>query len=242
MRKITVSVFALTASLMLAPSASAQMKWTDKGVVAVNVGNQSGSHSLTTDTVFNLYDEDGRLTSSQEAGGGPFFDISAGYKVWENLLVSIGYSHVSSKADAAIAASVPDPLRFDNQRPVTATLSDAQNKEDAIHLSGVWMVPVTDKIDVGVSAGPTIFMVKQDVPSTITVTEPAPTVASISVDEAKKTTVGFNAGVDVTYLLTKKLGAGAMARYTWGSAKLAGASDSLTVGGFQLGVGLRVRF
>jgi hypothetical protein len=57
-----------------------------------------------------------------------------------------------------------------------------------------------------------------------------------------KTTGGINFGVDVTYLLTKKAGIGAIARYTWGSVDLEGAKDSLTVGGFQIGVGARYRF
>jgi hypothetical protein len=62
------------------------------------------------------------------------------------------------------------------------------------------------------------------------------------VDDAKKTTVGINLGVDVTYLVTKRFGVGGLARYTWGSADLDGAADKLTVGGFQIGGGLRVRF
>jgi len=51
-----------------------------------------------------------------------------------------------------------------------------------------------------------------------------------------------NFGVDVTYLLKKNYGVGAILRYTWGSVDLDGASDSLTVGGFQLGFGGRYRF
>ena len=42
-------------------------------------------------------------------------------------------------------------------------------------------MPVTDKIDVGFSFGPTIFMVGQDVATAITVTEPTPTLASTTI-------------------------------------------------------------
>ena len=48
MRKITVSVFALVASVMVPASAVAQMTWTDKGYVSVSGGAQAGSHTLTT--------------------------------------------------------------------------------------------------------------------------------------------------------------------------------------------------
>jgi hypothetical protein len=242
MRTITVSVFALVASVMVPASASAQMTWTDKGYASVNIGGQAGSHTLTTTPAFRIYDEDGSLTTSQKAGGGGFFDLSGGYKVWHNLLVAVGVSHSGSKNDATITAQVPDPLEFDRLRSVNATLSGAKHSENAVHFSAVWMVPVTDKIDVGVSAGPSVFMVKQDLATGLTVTEPGPTVSSVLSTKAKKTAAGINLGVDVTYLVTKKIGAGVLARYAGGSVKLPDASKSLGVGGFQFGVGLRYRF
>jgi hypothetical protein len=79
-------------------------------------------------------------------------------------------------------------------------------------------------------------------PDTLTFTEPGPTVTGLSKKDVNKTTAGINFGVDVTYLLTKKAGIGGMFRYTWGSVDLDGASDSLTVGGLQIGVGARYRF
>ena len=71
---------------------------------------------------------------------------------------------------------------------------------------GVWMVPVTDKVDVGISFGPTIFLVKQELPDTIQFTEPGPTVTGMTTKDISKTQAGVNFGVDVTYLLTKKIG------------------------------------
>ncbi len=44
-------------------------------------------------------------------------------------------------------------------------------------------------------------------------------------------------------MLNPRFGVGGIARYTWGSADLDETSDdSLTLGGFQIGAGLRVRF
>jgi hypothetical protein len=226
----------------VAPSAHAQMTWTDTGFVNVTGGFQGGSHTLTTATLFELYDEDGNLNSTQKVKGGGFFDITGGYKVWKNLAAGVGFSHSGSKADATISAAVPDPLVFGQLRNVTASASGLKHSENVVHLMGIWMVPVTDKIDVGVSAGPSIFSVKQELPGAVTVAEPGPTVSSVAVSDEKKTTVGINLGVDVTYLVTKRFGVGGLARYTWGSADLDGAADKLTVGGFQIGGGLRVRF
>ena len=85
-------------------------------------------------------------------------------------------------------------------------------------------------------------MVKQDLPETLSVSEPGPTVSSLTTKSVDKTAAGVNLGVDVTYLLTKRYGVGAMARYTVGSVDLDGATKSLSVGGFQIGVGARLRF
>jgi hypothetical protein len=218
------------------------MKWTDKGFVNVSVGGQAGSHTVETSSSFDLYDEQAHVTTTQKVKGGALFDINAGYKVWRNLAFAVGYSRTSSKADAAVSASIPDPRLFDSPRSITASAADLKHTEQAINLMGVWMVPVTDKIDVGASFGPTIFMVKQDIPSTLTVAEPGPTVSGLTTTSADKTTAGINLGVDVTYLVTKRVGVGGLARYTWGSVDLAGATKSLTVGGFQIGAGVRLRF
>ena len=103
-------------------------------------------------------------------------------------------------------------------------------------------MPVTDKVDVGFQFGPTIFLVSQDVPGTLTVTEPGPTVTSAALVKDDHTTVGVHFGIDATYLITPRYGAGVLVRYSVGSVDIVGSSDGLTLGGFQIGFGGRVRF
>lgn len=227
---------------LAAPRAHAQMKWTDKGFANINIGAQSGSHDLATATTFEVYDENAQVTTTQKTGGGFLFDMNGGYKVWSNLVVAVGYTFMSDSTDGAVTASIPHPDVAGQFRTVTATAEDLSHAEHGINFSGVWMVPVTDKVDVGISFGPSIFIVKQELPDTITFTEPTPTVTGITKKSVSKTTGGVNFGVDVTYLLKKNMGIGGILRYTWGSVDIDGASDSLTVGGFQIGVGARYRF
>jgi hypothetical protein len=225
-----------------AAPARAQMTWTDNGFLNVNVGAQGGSHDLATTSTFDLYGEQGSVSTTQDVGGGGFFDVSAGYKVWRNLAVGLGFSHVGSDADVAIAASVPDPNFFDRLRGVTGVSPGANYSENAFHFQGTWMVPVTDTLDVGFSFGPSIVLVSQDIPTGVAVNEPGPTLASTTIVNEDKTAAGFNLGVDVNYFFTPRFGAGVLARYTRGSVDFDNATDSLTVGGFQFGVGARVRF
>ena len=237
----------LTLCLSAIPTfASAQtMQWTDKGFVTLNLGVQSGSHDLNTSSTFTIYDETATVTSSQNVKGGGFFDIGGAYRVWgQNLLAGVSVSHVTSDADVAITGSIPDPLVFDAPRTVNTTQSDAGHAETAIHIDAIWMIPVANKLDVGVFAGPTIFLIKQDAVSGLDasdVTEPGPTLNS-PLNEVSKTTAGFNLGIDVQYLIGRKWGVGGLARYSWGSASIVEGSEKLTVGGFQIGAGARFRF
>ena len=236
------AVLCLVFCALAAPRAFAQMKWTDKGFANINIGGQSGSHDVATTTTFVVYDEDAHINTTQKTGGGFLFDINGGYKVWSNLVVAVGYTFMSDSTDGAVTATIPDPAVFDHLRTVTTTANDLKHTENALNFMGVWMVPVTDKVDVGISFGPTVFFVKQELPDTIQFTEPGPTVTGLTTKDISKTAGGVNFGVDVTYLLTKKMGVGGLLRYTWGSVDLEGATDSLTVGGFQIGVGARYRF
>ena len=216
------AVLCLVFCALAAPRAYAQMKWTDKGFANINIGAQSGSHDLATTTTFVVYDEDAHVNTTQKTGGGFLFDINGGYKVWSNLVVAVGYTFMSDSTDGAVTATIPDQAVFDRPRTVNTTADNLKHSENALNFMGVWMVPVTDKIDVGISFGPTV--------------------TGLTTKDISKTAGGVNLGVDVTYLLTKKMGVGGILRYTWGSVDLDGATDSLTVGGFQIGLGARYRF
>ena len=242
LRTLLTAAAIFATSAVLAPPALAQMQWTDKGFFNASLGAQAPSQSLTTNTTFEIYGETASQIASQDVGGGLYFDISGGYKVWKNLAAGVGIAFASSTSDLTVNAEIPDPVFFDRPRSVSTTLTDAKHSQTAINLTGTWMMPVTDKVDVGFQFGPTIFLVSQDVPGTLQVAEPGPTVTSAALTKDDHTAVGVHFGVDATYLVTPRFGAGMLIRYSVGSVDIVGSSDGLTVGGFQIAVGGRVRF
>jgi hypothetical protein len=245
-RVMKKQLFLLAAStacwLGLASSAQAQVAWTDKAFASINLGAQAPSQTFSSTTTPDIYGEAANFASTQDVGGGFFFDISGAYKVWRNLAVGAGVSHVGSSADLTVNAQIPDPLAFDSPRNVTTTVNNAKHSQTAINLTGTWMQPITDKVEVGYQFGPTIFLVSQDLPGVPTIAEPGPSITSLPLEKSDKTTVGIHFGIDLTYLVTPRFGVGGIVRYSVGSVDLEGADDSLTVGGFQIGVGARVRF
>ena len=78
-------------SLSTAQSSDAQqLTWTDKAFVTVNFGGQAPSRTLNTTTSPDIYGEPASFVTSQDVGGGAFFDIAGGYKIWHNLAVGSG--------------------------------------------------------------------------------------------------------------------------------------------------------
>ena len=246
--KRTLIILAASVTLCLGTAQSAQRSDAmDRQGIRERQFRGAGPFAITgyRDTTPDIYGEPASFASTQDVGGGAFFDISGGYKIWRNLAVGIGLTHVGSTTDLTVNAQIPDPLFFDQPRNVTVSVPDAHHSQTAINLTGTWVMPITDKIDVGYQFGPTIFLVSQDLPGAPpagAIVEPGPTVTSLPLESEDKTTVGIHFGMDVTYMITPRFGVGGIARYSWGSADLAGADKSLTLGGFQIGGGLRVRF
>jgi Outer membrane protein beta-barrel domain len=238
----TVGFLALCACAAPRMAAAQTMQFTDKGYVSVNGGVQSGSHDLSESGSFPLYDETATFSSTNKVKGGGLLDIGGAYRVWgKNLLVGVAFTHMSSKSDGSLTGSIPDPVITDRPRTVSKTFADLKHAENAVHIDAIWMLPVANKLDLGISLGPTIFAVSQETIPSLTITEPGPTVTT-TVVKSSKTTVGFNAGLDVQYMVAKKWGVGGLMRYSVGSVTLPGASEKLTVGGFQVGGGVRLRF
>ena len=105
-------------------------------------------------------------------------------------------------------------------------------------MQAVWFRPST-KVDVAVSIGPSFIRVTQGVVAGSI--PPGTQSLSLAIASEEATAKGVNVGVDGAYLFTKNLGAGLFIRYNGGSVDLPSAPD-LKVGGFQIGVGARVRF
>lgn len=251
MTKLLSLVFALIAGG--AHTANAQTS-DGRGYLNLNMGAQIQDQTFTDSSTFTIYGETGAVAAGHTVGGGQLFDISAGMRVWRSLSIGIGYSTISNKNDALVTARVPHPIVFGQSRQATVTAESLEHSENAVHLQFSWLIPLTNKFDVSVFAGPSFFTVRQDV-ATIRapqdIRDAAPftsvTITSVSITDVKDSAVGVHIGVDGTYLVRPMFGVGIFLRYAGASLELpvtAGSTrdEDLKAGGFQAGGGLRVRF
>ena len=132
-------------------------------------------------------------------------------------------------------------LFFNRNRDASRALTDLEHTQLGVHLQAVWVIPIKEKIRVAAGGGPSFFSVDQSLITSVgdpaeigapftTVAIGAPTASTVSVSG-----VGGNVGVDVTYMVTERFGGGLFARWT-------GGTQSVDVGGFQSGIGLRIKF
>lgn len=234
-------VWAAALLVAAAAPAQAQMRWEDRGYATVNLLFQPVSRDANLNGTFPLYDETGTFVGDRQIGGGAVFDLAGGARVWRNMAIGLGFSRFGNSNGVSVTAAVPDPEVFDSPVEQTLSAGELDHSETAVHISAVWFWPYSDKIDFAFFAGPSIFSVNHQTVTAINVVENTSSANGVTTTEASETAVGIHIGADFSYMFTPRYGAGVLLRYAGASVDVPNV-DSLGVGGFQLGAGVRVRF
>lgn len=220
--------------------------WNDRAFVMANAAYQSGSSSFTESFTFQQYVERATIKTDYPAKDGPGFDLAAGVRVWKALALGAGVTRTDRKTTGSVSGTIPHPFHFDAMRPVSGTAAITRT-ETAIHALVAGVVPVGRRVLVTLSAGPSYFSVSQALVESAPFTESYPydtaALSSPILTTVSKSVVGFNAGVDLGFFLTRTVGVGAGVRYARGSVDLPlhGATIGTDAGGLQAVVGLRLR-
>jgi hypothetical protein len=238
-------VLIVTMAVVLTGGAEAQAQGGrrpgERGYLNVNFGAQPQERLITTTESFQLYDETATWTTSQPIETGPVFEIGGAYRLRRNLAVGASVSVLSGKkTSSTVDAMIPDPIFYDSFKSVTKTTSGLSHSERGVHLQAMWSFPVAAKFDVAVSGGPSFISVEQQLLTAINV--PAGTQElNVASGTESGMAVGFNAGVDASYMITPRYGVGLSVGYNGGAVDLPSVAE-LKVGGVRTGFGLRVRF
>jgi hypothetical protein len=242
MRTRATVLLATAAIIAIASIVSAQTPPApfERAYVNVNVAFQPQSRDFDTATSFSIYDETANVIGRHHVGGGALFDISGGYKVWHDIRVGVGFSSFGDTSEASFVASIPHPDFPNEHATITTTLSDLEHTERAVYVQAVYFMPITNNFDLAFGIGPTFIHVSQDLITGASV--PAGTQnATPILEKQSATATGINVSFDGTYLFTRRYGAGLFLRYSGASVDLPAVSN-VNVGGFQIGIGGRVRF
>jgi hypothetical protein len=233
----TTNIMVLATGLIVAGAAGAAAQTADpKAYVDLNIAGQTNSVTVASSSTFALYGETGQTSFSQTVGKGLLFDGGAGYFVSKNFTIGVTVSMFTRSPGADVSITTPDPIAF-NSFTVVSSSPRLKQTELGTHIKLAYLARVNDKATVAVFAGPSIVRLTKEFASGSVVNG----IPQIATATQTGTGIGAHGGVDATYLFTPRLGGGIFVRYVRAQVDLP-AADGVTVGGFQGGLGLRVRF
>lgn len=221
----------------------------ERGFIGVSVGGLVTSSNFDTTVDFSLYREPTSFLTSYDLPAAVAFDVSGGVKLWRHLGVAIAVSRHEQSGDATISAQLPHPFFFNRLRPLEGTAPSLSRSETTVHVGALWMKPLSRKLLLTLSGGPSFVSYKQDVVSAVAVSEAYP-YDSVQLSRAitaqrDGTAIGAFGSGEVYYKLTGHLAVGGGARFSRATDDVETGTDqsvSIKTGGLQVGGGVRFLF
>ena len=244
----------LTASLLVVtlgqtrPALAQTRAWPERIWFSVSGGVQPATNSFSDTFDVPLYLETEQVSIGYPVKGGALIATSGGYRVWKQLALGFGVTRNNRRAQATVDARIPHPF-FDNQFRQVQGTTPATRHEVGAHLLIGWMMPLTDRFRVLITAGPSVLSVSQTLVTGVEFSETYPydtaTFTGATTKNATATAAGFNAGADLFWMFSHNVGAGGLVQVTHARAKErtgTGGTVSVDAGGAQVGAGLRFVF
>jgi opacity protein-like surface antigen len=217
--------------------------------IAASGGIQTSGNAVSQSFTVTTNLEPGTVTAEIPLDQAPFFDVGGWARLFGRFGAGVSFSRITRTADATVTASIPHPFYFNQPRQISGTQPGAAEEENAVHIDFVALVAATDRLELTVFVGPTVFNSRQDLVTDVSYTESYPfdtaTFTSATLTQQSLSKTGVNVGADITWTLTPHVGVGGLFRFSHASATYTAAPNNeatATLGGLQAGAGIRVRF
>ena len=139
----------------------------------------------------------------------------------------VGLTYHDKPGDGTVTASVPHPFFFNQPRSVSGQATGLGRSELGINFDAVWLAPAADRVQLLLLAGPSVIRVTQELVTDISVRSSYPfdqaTFDSVASSQQTKSSLGFNAGADLAYMFTSRIGVGGSIQYSHARATLSAA-------------------
>ena len=222
--------------------------WKGRGFAVIGAGAQVMGPGYTSTATFKVHAEDASLNADASIGVGPVFGARGGMRVWKNLALGGGLVVASTSQSLDVTGRLPHPFQFNQFRQVDGTADGLARLETMVAFEASWLLAVTRRIDMFVFGGPAYIRVRQDMATKIKFTESYPfdaaTFTGVETSSLSGGGVGATAGVDVAYLLTRRVGIGGELRYSYARTTLTPSTQPARVplGGLQVAFAARLLF
>jgi len=206
------------------------------------------SDSVTFSTPFSAGRELATASSTYGIPAGVMFDGEGVVRLWKGLGAGVAVSAFSSHADFNITAQMPHPFFFNQMRTIEGAVN-ARHAETTVNVLATYYIPLAPRFNVVVSAGPSWFSVEQKLVRSVTAIELYPfdtaQFGTADLQVFNTTAWGFNAGADISWMVTRNFGVGGLLRFAQATVEMTPtgrAAVKMDVGGFHAGGGARFSF
>jgi len=230
--------------------------WPQRMFITVDVPfqplNNDFSESLTFADALRK-NENVVFAAGYDATRGVLFDVGAGWRLTRAFGAGLTASWFRHTGSGSFDLKVPNPLVANRPFDMTGSVGGLKRDELGVHLQALYALALSKRARAMLSGGPSVFDTQQDLVRSIEF-DTLPGFSGLQFDQAlitrvRRTVVGFNAGVDVTWQLASHLGVGTVTRYSRATLRLNPGSESgvsraieMRAGGLQVGGGIRVLF
>ncbi len=217
-------------------------------VVDLSGGARSAGPAVSDRLTFETNVETATVDMRYPSSIAPLFTAGVAVQVWKQVGIGVAVATATRSGAATVDGRIPDPFRFEQPRALTGSAPGLKRSDTAVHLNVHYAAPVTERMTLTLSAGPTLARVAQDLITDVRYNETYPydavTFTSAVTTRATASAVGFHAGADLRWMFSRGLGIGALVRYANATVDLPAADRTVSVrtGGTEAGVGVRVAF
>ena len=217
--------------------------------VSLSAGYRATASEFDERLSFSVYQEPGTTDVTYPVDAGVLFDGGGAVRIWRGLGAGIAVSRFVHDGTAATTSSLPHPLLLSRNRTLAGEAAGISREETAVHVLVQYALRLTPRLQLTVMGGPSRIGVTQTLVREVNYSEAYPydevQFTGVDADAVDGSAVGFHAGVDVSWMLTRTFGIGGLVR-------LSGATVDLDVpgrralpvdaGGAHAGAGVRLRF
>src|SRR5262245_21279977 len=126
------------------PAAAQAVEWQDRAFLDVNVSVQLNGRPFTDGVALTI-------VSYPVAKGPLTLDVGGGLRVWRSLGIGAGFTKFAVEETAAVRGIDPVPV---------------QHVDSVLHVAGMWVRPLSERMDLAISGGPSFMNIQQDLVTT----------------------------------------------------------------------------
>ena len=216
----------------------------------LNGGYQAAPSAFGARYTERAYGEEATFETFHSLDGGPAADAGLTLHLDERLGLGVAVTWMQAADTATFTGAVPHPLVAERPRMASPQELGLKRKELAVHLFAAWRIPLSPRMELTLSAGPTAVNVAQDTVVGLLFQEGAPPDfdqigLEAEAGRQRRNAIGGHIGLDLAFMATRYVGIGYFVRLARATVELPGRGEtviSANVGNLQTGAGFRFRF